>query len=89
MTAAGFLADLRANLIRGDGALEQRLQLDAWVYGPGRPDNAAAPDPAAFVLVDGAARCSTPAGGERGALLGVELGGAGALSCKPCLRSCP
>jgi leukotriene-A4 hydrolase len=39
-TSAGFLADLRANLIRGDKALEERLQLDRWVYQPGLPDNA-------------------------------------------------
>ncbi|HEY0116679.1 MAG TPA: M1 family aminopeptidase/hydrolase, partial [Allosphingosinicella sp.] len=31
MTSARFLADLRANLIRGDQALEQRLMLDQWV----------------------------------------------------------
>src|SRR5262249_15605153 len=54
MTSARFLADLRANLIRGDRALEQRLQLDTWVYQPGLPDNAAAPDPAAFAAVDAA-----------------------------------
>jgi aminopeptidase N len=54
MTSARFLADLRANLVRGDAALEERLQLDRWVYQPGVPDNAARPDPAAFAAVDGA-----------------------------------
>lgn len=54
MTSARFLADLRANLIRGDRALEQRLELDTWVYQPGLPDNAARPDPAAFAGVDSA-----------------------------------
>jgi aminopeptidase N len=39
-TSAGFLADLRANLIKGDQALEAKLQLDQWVYGTGLPDNA-------------------------------------------------
>ena len=39
-TTAGFLADLRANLIKGDPALEAKLQLDRWVYQPGLPDNA-------------------------------------------------
>jgi aminopeptidase N len=39
-TTAGFLADLRANLIKGDQALEAKLQLDQWVYGTGLPDNA-------------------------------------------------
>lgn len=39
-TTAGFLADLRANLIKGDRNLETKLQLDRWAYGPGLPDNA-------------------------------------------------
>jgi len=39
-TTAGFLADLRANLIKGDAALETQLQLDQWAYAPGLPDNA-------------------------------------------------
>lgn len=39
-TTAGFLADLRANLIKGDAGLETKLQLDRWAYGPGLPDNA-------------------------------------------------
>lgn len=39
-TSAGFLADLRTNLIKGDRALEDGLQLDRWVYEPGLPDNA-------------------------------------------------
>jgi aminopeptidase N len=39
-TTAGFLADLRANLIKGDQVLEAKLQLDQWAYGTGLPDNA-------------------------------------------------
>ena len=39
-TSAGFLADLRKNLIKGDAALEAKLQLDRWVYQPGLPENA-------------------------------------------------
>ncbi|MDF7775184.1 M1 family metallopeptidase [Sphingomonas sp. AOB5] len=39
-TTAGFLADIRANLIKGDKALEDALQLDRWAYGPGLPANA-------------------------------------------------
>jgi aminopeptidase N len=39
-TTAGFLADLRANLIRGDAALEAKLELDRWAYEPGLPGNA-------------------------------------------------
>ena len=39
-TSAGFLADLRANLIGNDAALEKSLQLDRWIDEPGLPDNA-------------------------------------------------
>jgi leukotriene-A4 hydrolase len=46
-TTAGFLRDIRANLIRGDAGLEKRLDLDRWAYQPGLPDNAFhAPSPA-------------------------------------------
>jgi leukotriene-A4 hydrolase len=67
MTSARFLADLRANLVRGDAALEARLELDRWVYQPGVPDNAARPDPAAFAAVD-AALAAFNAGGGAGAV---------------------
>jgi leukotriene-A4 hydrolase len=66
MTSARFLADLRANLIRGDAGLERRLQLDRWVYQPGLPDNAARPDPAAFAAVDAAVRTFSTGGAARG-----------------------
>lgn len=52
MTSALFLADIRANLIKGDKALEAKLQLDDWLYKPGLPSNVARPDPAAFATVD-------------------------------------
>ncbi|HST37486.1 MAG TPA: leukotriene A4 hydrolase C-terminal domain-containing protein, partial [Allosphingosinicella sp.] len=65
MTSARFLADLRANLIRGDRALEQRLELDRWVYQPGLPDNAARPDPAAFAQVDQAVTAFNAGGPAR------------------------
>jgi len=39
-TTAGFLADLRAHLIKGDATLETKLQLDRWAYQPGLPENA-------------------------------------------------
>ena len=39
-TTAGFLADLRANLLHGDAALEARIRPDEWVYQAGVPDNA-------------------------------------------------
>ncbi|HST36086.1 MAG TPA: leukotriene A4 hydrolase C-terminal domain-containing protein, partial [Allosphingosinicella sp.] len=66
MTSARFLADLRANLVRGDAGLEQRLMLDQWVYQPGLPDNVARPDPAAFAAVDGALRAYAAAGAVAG-----------------------
>lgn len=53
-TSAMILADLNANLVRGDAALAQKLMLDRWIYQPGLPANAAKPDPAAFAEVDGA-----------------------------------
>jgi aminopeptidase N len=56
MTSARFLADLRANLVKGDKALEQKLMLDEWVYKPGLPANAMRPDPKSFAPVDEALR---------------------------------
>lgn len=52
MTTADFLADLRANLIQGDAALEQQLMIDAWVFGPGLPANVEEPHADAFDRVD-------------------------------------
>ena len=54
-TSAMILADLNANLVKGDTALRDRLMLDDWIYQPGLPANAARPDPAAFTEVDAAA----------------------------------
>jgi aminopeptidase N len=54
-TSALMLADMRANLVRGDAELERRLMLDEWVYGTGLPANAARPEPSAFAEVDAAA----------------------------------
>ena len=39
-TTAGLLVDIRRNLVKGDGALEKRLDLDEWAYAPGLPANA-------------------------------------------------
>ena len=69
MTSARFLADIRENLIKGDKGLEQKLQLDNWVYKPGLPSNVARPDPAAFASVDKAVR-SFNAGGPAPAEFG-------------------
>jgi aminopeptidase N len=43
ITSAQFLADVRADLIKADAALEKTLLLDEWVYQPGLPANAVAP----------------------------------------------
>ena len=51
-TTTGFLADLRANLIRGDKALEAKLELDRWAYRPGLPDNAVHVTSATLAAVD-------------------------------------
>ncbi len=56
MTTERFLADLRANLIRGDAALEQRLQIDRWVFQPGVPENAVFARSDAFARVEAEAR---------------------------------
>jgi len=51
-TSAGFLEDLRENLIKDDAALEKRLKLDAWVFEPGLPANAVHVKSAAFAKID-------------------------------------
>jgi aminopeptidase N len=62
MTDVGFLRDIRQHLVRGDAALEARLQLDNWIYQPGLPSNAVAPISTAFAPVDAAARAFTQGG---------------------------
>src|SRR5215216_2042986 len=64
LTTADFLTDIRANLIRGDRELEQRLRLDEWVSRPGLPSNAFVPTSDAFAKVEGEVRrftAGTPA----------------------------
>lgn len=56
MTTEGLLADLRANLVQGDPALETALQLEAWIHQPGTPAVARPPESPAFARVDEAAR---------------------------------
>ncbi len=51
MTTAGFLADLRANLIGGDAELERRIGIERWAYQPGIPQNAVVPRSNAFARV--------------------------------------
>jgi len=62
MTSDRFLADMRANLIKGDKSLEAKLQLDDWIYKPGLPSNVIRPDPAAFATVDKAVAAFTSGG---------------------------
>lgn len=52
VTSKMFLADLREQVIKGDQALEDRLQLDRWVYEPGIPANSLPADPQVFEAVD-------------------------------------
>lgn len=51
-TSAGFLADLRTHLIKGDAAMEASLQLDRWVYQPGLPSNAVHVTSATLAKID-------------------------------------
>lgn len=51
-TSAGFLRDIRARLIKGDRALERKLQLDRWVYQLGIPENAVQIKSATLASVD-------------------------------------
>jgi leukotriene-A4 hydrolase len=64
MTTERFLDDLRANLIRGDAGLEQRLMLEQWAYGTGLPANAVRRESGAFGRVEAEAQrfvAGTPA----------------------------
>ncbi len=54
-TSAGFLEDLRANLIKDDASLEASLKLDEWVYGTGLPGNAVHLKSSALARADAAA----------------------------------
>ncbi|HEY7214618.1 MAG TPA: leukotriene A4 hydrolase C-terminal domain-containing protein, partial [Thermoanaerobaculia bacterium] len=64
MDTARFVAYLKQQLLGGDEALAQQLQIDAWIYGPGVPSNAPQPHSEAFVPVDQAVQAfaaGTPA----------------------------
>ncbi len=52
MTTEGFLEYLRKNLIKGDQALEEKLKIDEWVYGPGLPENCPVPKSNEFAKVE-------------------------------------
>jgi aminopeptidase N len=68
MTTDGFLADIRANLIQGDAALEQQLMLEQWIDQPGLPSNAQAPTSTALAAVDQAAQAFYVAKGPASAV---------------------
>jgi aminopeptidase N len=51
-STAGFVADLRANLIKGDPKLDAAIGIDQWVYEAGLPANAVHIQSAAFPAVD-------------------------------------
>ena len=55
VTSAMFLADIRANLVKSDKALEDKLMLDRWVYQPGIPSNMMRPPAGTFSEQDKAA----------------------------------
>ena len=61
-TSQMLLEDMQANLVRGDAALAERLQLRQWIFEPGLPDNVVRPDPAAFAEVDAAVETYRSAG---------------------------
>jgi len=56
MDTRGFLREVREHLVRGDAALEAKLRLDEWVYGPGLPTNAVRPETDRFARVEAQAR---------------------------------
>ena len=70
MTTEAFLADLRANLVRGDAELERRIGLEQWAYQPGVPSNAVVPQSSAFARVEEQARAF--AGGTAAARLATQ-----------------
>lgn len=52
MTTERFLDYLNSNLIKGDTLLAHKINIDAWVYGPGIPSNHTEIKSDRFVLVD-------------------------------------
>ncbi|MCB0697612.1 MAG: hypothetical protein KDC07_09625, partial [Chitinophagaceae bacterium] len=52
ITTEDFIDYLNTNLIKGDKELADKINIDAWVYGPGIPDNAPRADMERFNKVD-------------------------------------
>ncbi len=56
ITTGQFVADLQQQLVQGDATLNERLDLKAWLDGPGLPASAYTPSSEAFTLVEAEAR---------------------------------
>ena len=52
VTTTQFVDYLNENLIAGDDELASKLRVDAWIYGPGLPDNAPVVESDAFIDVE-------------------------------------
>ncbi|HTN45711.1 MAG TPA: M1 family metallopeptidase [Flavipsychrobacter sp.] len=52
ITTEEFLTYLQDNLVKGDTGLEKKLNIDAWVYGPGIPEGAPRADMERFNKVN-------------------------------------
>jgi len=52
ITTEQFLSYMDENLINGDTALKNKININAWVYGPGIPANCPLTDPERFKKVD-------------------------------------
>ncbi len=52
ISTEAFLRYLDKNLLKGDSALYKKIDLNAWVYGPGLPANVPTFQPARFKAVD-------------------------------------
>ncbi|MDC7677001.1 M1 family metallopeptidase [Asticcacaulis machinosus] len=52
MTTDAFIEDLSENLLKGDKALEDKINVRAWIYDPGLPTNIIVPKSDAFDKVD-------------------------------------
>lgn len=66
-TSAGFIADMRKNLLGGDEALEKKIGVEQWVYAPGIPANAVHLKSTRFATID--ADASAFAGGKPAAAI--------------------
>lgn len=52
VTTEVFLAYLEANLIKGDKALQEKINIDSWIYQPGLPTNSPTPSSEKFTILD-------------------------------------